>query len=458
MNKTWMLLSMAGAIYAVFFWPFASWGVTVQSVAVLVIIQLLWIGRVFKLAHSSIILILLLSFHFYTYDETLDYFGSGLVWLLFSTFILAYAFIQTGLAARVSLYVLSLAKGSGKLLILVSFLLMFVLTVMIPSNIGKGSLVSSVLDDLSKSLKKVYEVNYLPKALFIGVAYVSAISGAFVPTGASSTIYAFGIFSEVSPSLTYMKWLLYFSVPMLSFVMLLWLVFIFWYPEEKIEPMHVKNLINRKMQEIGRLNPEEIRMMVIMLVTLGLWMSQPVHGYSIPLVGLLGASLVVFPGIGVLKWEEATKGVNWDMMIFFAATLMLANMLIDTGTVEVLVSFLVSHSNDWYSWVFAIGVLIITSLIRVVFVNVLGFMTIMLPTAITLGEKLDSITPLTLAMGVYLIGIPGFLLVTQSPVHLISYSYGYFTDRDLFLVGLIAMLIWIVIVCLTMLFYWSWII
>ncbi|WP_255437440.1 SLC13 family permease [Thalassobacillus sp. CUG 92003] len=455
MNKQTWLLSMVGVLYIAAFFPAFDWSLQIKAAAVLVIIQILWIGRVFPLAYSSVLLILLLSFHFFSYDETLSYFGSGLVWLLFSTFILAHAFITTGLASRVSLFILSLSRGSSKLLILVSFLLMFVLTVFIPSNIGKGSLISSILHDISRSLQRIQPSRHIATTLFIGITYVCAISAAFVPTGASSTIYAFGIFSDLSDKVTYLHWLLYFGVPILVFVGLLWLIFNLFFPAEDVDPSVVKNLITSKFSELGPWSAKEKKMALIMVVTLSLWVTQPLHGYSIPLVGLLGASMVVLPYIGVMTWEAAKEGVNWDMMIFFAATLMLSNMLIDTGTIDHVVDYLVAHSHDYPSIILVIGLIVITALIRIIFVNVLGFLTIMLPMAVTLGDELAGVTSLTLAMAVYLIGVPGFLLITQSPVHLISYSYGYFTERELLRVGTVAMAVWIVIIFVTMTMYWN---
>ncbi|GGJ99341.1 hypothetical protein GCM10007063_22040 [Lentibacillus kapialis] len=458
MRKQTILMALVMMLYGIFFMPVFDANLQEKALGALLIIQILWIGRVFPLAFSSLILILILSVHFFTFDETLAFFGSELVWLLFSTFILSHAFIQTGLANRISLYILSLAKGSGNLLIFVSFIMMFVLTVFIPSNVGKGSLVTSIFDDLVKNLKRVQSTSSLEKSLFIGVTYVGAISAAFVPTGASSTIYAFGMFSTVSSDMTYFNWMLLFSVPIFLFLLVLWFVFYHVFPEEKVNHQRFKTLIEDKIHGLGHWQKKEIKMAMIITVTLSLWLTQPLHGFSIPLVGLIGAVLTIFPYVGVFDWNEAKKGVNWDMMIFFAATLMLSNMLIDTGTLDVVSEFLITHVNEFNVSFFVIGIVIMTAVIRVFFVNVLGYLTIMLPLALTLGEQLSGFSSLIIAMGVYLAGVPGFLLVTQSPVHLISFSYGYFTNRDLIRTGSIAMMAWVAIILLSIFFYWRYMI
>jgi len=277
-----LLLGVSASLYILFFW-IGDWAPEIKAGGALLLIQVLWIGRVFPLAYSSVILILILSFHLTSYEDVLSYLGSSLVWLLFSTFILAHAFVSTGLASRVALSILNLARGSGKLLLLLSYIMMFVLTIFIPSNIGKGKLISDILDNLIDKLQGIQQTTNLGRSFFIGVAYVSAISAAFVPTGASSTIYAFGMFSSVSDEMSYINWLIYFSFPMLTFVLVLWLIFQGIFPNESVDKETAKNLLYSQKKELGKWKPQEVKMAFIITGTLVLWLTQTWHGYSIQL-------------------------------------------------------------------------------------------------------------------------------------------------------------------------------
>ncbi len=451
-NKILLIITLL--LYGVFIIP--GWNMQIKALGALLIIQLLWIGRVFPLAFSSLLFILIVAFHFLTYDEALSYFGSSLVWLLFSTFILAHAFIKTGLANRISLSILSLAKGSGRLLVFVSFILEFVLTILIPSNIGKGQLISSILNDLIQNLRELHHAKNVGKSLFIGIAYVSALSAAFVPTGASSTIYAFGMFSGISHQMNYLTWILSIGVPICVFVFFLWFIFLYRFPIEQIDVRLIRQLIQAKKQKLGPWKREEIRMALIISVTICLWLTQPLHHQPISLIALLGAILATFPSIGVMKWSEVKTAVEWDMMIFFASTLMLSNVLVETGTLNTLASFFINNSHALSSSHIVVGFIILTALVRVVFVNVLGYLTIILPLALAVGEQLQ-VSPLVLAMGVYLAAVPGFLLITQSPVHLISYSYNHFQTGDLLKVGFVSMAVWVAVIIISMFLYWNFI-
>lgn len=456
--KKKILLSISVILYCIFLLPFFEWDIKVKAVVLLFIIQILWIGRVFPLAFSSILLMIMLSFHFFSFEETMSYFGSGIIWLLFATFIISHAFIKTGLASRIALKMLRLSSGSGKKLVFISFLIMFVLSVLIPSNVGKGSLIASVLDSIVTNLKKINKVTNLSKSLFIGLTYVVALSGSFVATGASSTIYAYGLLSEITDQMNYLNWILLFLPPIFLFIVLLWLLFILIYPPEAIESKVVLNLIDEKMEELGKVTVDEIKVLCIIGLAVTFWITEGFHHFSVPLIALLSASLTVMPVIGIWNWETARKKVDWDMILFFAGTLMVAKMLIETGAVDWIANVIVLQFTGYSPILLLIFMIVVTALIRIVFVNVLGFLTIMIPIAITVGNNVTGLTSLEIAMAVFLTGVPGFLLITQSPVHLISYSYGHFTEKDLFRFGIFSTIIWLLVVLGSVLFYWNTII
>ncbi|WP_209125075.1 SLC13 family permease [Alkalihalobacillus sp. BA299] len=456
MNRKKMILFYITVIlYLFFLTPIFFGDIKVKALATLFIVQILWIGRVFPLAFSSLLLILIVSLTFFSFEETLSSFGSGIVWLLFSTFIISNAFIETGLASRISLNMLRLSRGSGRLLVFISFFLMFVLSILIPSNIGKGSLVTSIFDRISKSMEKISAVPNLSKSLFIGVAYIVAISGAFVATGAGSTIYAYGLLASISPDLNYLNWMIYFGPPTFIFIIILWVIFLVCFPPENVVKTVVMNLIDERVAKLGKISKPEVKIIIIIGFTLLLWVTQSLHGYSVPMVGMLGATLTIMPKVGVWDWTKAKSKIDWDMIIFFGATILLSSMLINTGTIEWLANLLVSYFALQSPFIVLFLFVICTAILRIIFVNVIGFMTIMMPLGVTIGQSISGLTSLGVAMAVFLTGVPGFLLITQSPVHLISHSYGYFSDKDLFRVGIISLFFWLLVVFGSVFFYWN---
>lgn len=428
----------------------------IKACALLLIMQLLWLGRVFSLAYSSLILMLIMAFHFMSYEKTLGFVASPIVWLLFATYILSGAFIRSGLAHRLSLHILNWSKGSGGKMIGAVFFLMTILTVMIPSNIGRASLLTSVLDKVIGSIRKVEEVTKLPKALFISVCYVTALTGALIATGASSTIYTFGFINDnLKEPITFIKWAVYMVPPIFLFMIIFGVILYFLFPFEKISKDVVISFIKEELKKVGPLKKDEIKVMAIVAVTVVLWILEPWHHFSIPLIGLLGAAATIFPGIGVWKWDDAKGKVNWDMILFFASTLMLSSVLITSGLLDIISKTMIQYVSADHVVLLLLVLLVLVFVVRLFFVNVLGIMTFIIPLSFSLGEHLPGVSPVLFPLVFFLAGIPGFFFITQSPVHMIIFSHGYFTEKELMKTGVFASILWLAILMVTALFYWN---
>jgi len=456
MTKKVLLLS-SFIIYVFFINPiFFDWSMPVKACALLLIMQFLWLGRVFSLAYSSLIMMILLSFHFFSYEETLSFVASPIVWLLFATYILSGAFIRSGLAHRLSLHILYWSKGRGGKLVGALFFLMTIFTVMIPSNIGRASLLTSVLDKMVGSIRTVEKVEKLPKALFIGVCYVTALTGALIATGASSTIYTYGFINDhLDQPITFLKWMILMVPPIIVFMIIFGIVLYFLFPFEKVRSNVVISFIKEELEKVGPIKTDEIKVMSIIGITVILWILEPWHHFSVPLIGLLGAAATVFPGIGVWKWDDAKDKVNWDMILFFASTLMLSTVLIKSGLLDIISKTLVRFVSVDHVILLLIFLLILVTIVRIFFVNVLGIMTFIIPLSFSIGEHLPGVSPALFPLVFFLAGIPGFFFITQSPVHMISFSHGYFTEKELVKTGILTAVLWLAIIMATALFYWN---
>ncbi|KJS87597.1 MAG: hypothetical protein JM58_03760 [Peptococcaceae bacterium BICA1-8] len=443
-------------LYIFFITPIVyDWNMVVQALALLFLVQLLWIGRIFPLGLSSLIVVAIISSHFMSYKEAISFFGNPTVWLLFSTFILSGAFIHSGLASRVSLYMLSLSKGHGSRLVLWSFLLIACLPFLIPTNLGRGSIVSSILDKIVEQLKAVKKAEHYGKVLFIGTSYLTALTGVMTVTGSNAAIYVFGMLINYSgENWTYLKWLTVFSIPILVFVILLWLLMSFIFPFEKLEMEQLQSFINKERKALGSINFTEIKMTIIIVLTVLMWITEPLHHLSIPHITFLGAILTIFPHVGVWSWDEANCHVRWDIFFFFGSTLMLAQVLIQSRLLDWVANEYLQMISHWPDG-FIIGFSILAvMLLRSFFVNVLGFMTVIIPLALAIGTKYQGISPEWWVISFFLAGVPGFVFITQSPVHLICYSYQYFEQKDLIKAGLFASLVWFVLLLLCSFFLW----
>ena len=78
---------------------------------------------------------------------------------------------------------------------------------------------------------------------------------------------------------------------------------------------------------------------------LGLWLTEGSHPFGIATVAVVGAVILTMPLFGVLDWEDGVKAVNWSLVLFIAASLVLGRALISTGAAKWLIGSALSTSG-----------------------------------------------------------------------------------------------------------------
>lgn len=69
---------------------------------------------------------------------------------------------------------------------------------------------------------------------------------------------------------------------------------------------------------------------VMVAVLIG-WFTAPWHGINETLIAVLGALLITMPRFGAITFKEALKQVDWNILVFLAATNSLAQTMVRTG-------------------------------------------------------------------------------------------------------------------------------
>ena len=84
------------------------------------------------------------------------------------------------------------------------------------------------------------------------------------------------------------------------------------------------------------LSPEARKMVVILVVTLALWITDFVHGISPAWVSLGAGLFCLLPGVGLIPRSSFDKGMNFATVFYVAGIISIGPMLVDTGIGEVL--------------------------------------------------------------------------------------------------------------------------
>lgn len=270
-------------------------------------------------------------------EQLFDALASDVVWLMIGAFILGGAMRQTGLAGRLTGFVVGHASSVRGVFWLLTTVLI-PLSFFIPSTSGRAAVVMPVFRSIADAAedKKIVRALALLMPTIILVATITTI------IGAGSHLIAVDLLVQISgESISFASWALW-GVPFgvvasyLSCWTILWLFL-------------DKERLNRRLRvtsdERGSLSPAERSTLLVLGLMVALWLTETWHGLEIATVTVAGALILTLPGIGVMKWKDGLKAVSWNLIIFVGAALALGNALIGSGAAQWIIDQLFTASG-----------------------------------------------------------------------------------------------------------------
>ena len=163
----------------------------------------------------------------------------------------------------------------------------------------------------------------------------------------------------------------------------------------------------------------EKEMLVIMLTTVALWVTEPLHGIASHVVAL--GAMAVMLACGVMGKPEFRKDIAWDSLIFIGTAIGLSSVFAEVGIQDWIVTtcgpvFQALAANPY---LFVLGIGVMTVLLRFVIVSEMAYINIVMVFMIPLALSCN-INPWVVGMAVYALVNPWFVLY-QNPVYLAAY-------------------------------------
>lgn len=264
------------------------------------------------------------------FDEPESFFrivGNALFWLLLGAFIVAAAFTRSGLAQRLAQAIMrGRTTTRGLFLRLTGVILLSALVV--PATSSRAALFLPIYHSLGKSLREPRILRAL--ALLIPVAILLSAAASLIGAGAHLLMVELvvGLGGE---RIGYFQWLVW-GLPFAAASCLLsaWVISrLFLSKAERQQPLAFEGAeAGAARQPLSR--SERLVLWVVGALVL-LWISEPLHGLHATLVAVCGALIVTAPRIGAISLKEGMKAVNWNLLVFMAATIKLGQTLVETG-------------------------------------------------------------------------------------------------------------------------------
>ncbi|MEI4768726.1 DASS family sodium-coupled anion symporter [Psychrobacillus sp. FJAT-51614] len=407
-----------------------------------------------------IILLLMLIFKVADSSVIFSGFASPATFLIVAGMMLAIAVNETSLIRRLTYKILmrwgSHAKGLlGSIIVIQQIQAFF-----IPSTAVRTALMLPVSTMIIEVVNAKPGSN-LRKMIMLGVAYGGVVSGTAVMTAAIGNILTVEILNRFADvNITYFQWFIYTLPLWLILIPSIWILLLKVFPlpkEQQYFPM-IENEMKERLEELGPVNKKEINCLVILILIVGLWLTEPLHGMHPSIPASLGVVLMTLPKIGVASWEPVIQ-INYNTVLLLSVTLSMGYAFVDSGAADTISDYL---SVNWFMDIIqdpllaVFIVIVMAQLFHKMISNVSTAVVVLVPIIISVAQN-AGIDPLAIGFATGLTCVFGFMLVVESMSNILAHSSGMITQKDFLKPGLYATIITIIATVVVASTWWRWI-
>jgi sodium-dependent dicarboxylate transporter 2/3/5 len=243
--------------------------------------------------------------------QALSAFGSSAVFLILAGFLLGAGLVRSHLDRRIAYMAIRLSRNSG--IALLGVILVTAFLSMLMSNTATVLLMVPIVITLCK------KAGLSTKAFLLATAYSANVGGVGLLVGTPPNVIA-----AEALGWGFLEWM-YVGLPfaLLMLPMLYISLLIVYRPHKPIS-----RSVLEKLEHLGPMSQLEKRAAGVILATLILWITSPLHGISAAAVGLIGGFLMF---LLVYDWRFLEKHTNWGVIILIGGAISLAGALSSTG-------------------------------------------------------------------------------------------------------------------------------
>jgi anion transporter len=352
---------------------------------------------------------------------------------------------SSGLAARAARVLVRSARGSTIRLYVQMIAGFPVLAFLIPSAITRNSVLIPAYREALCAMG-IDQKGRAGRAVMLALGILNPLASSALLTGGITSITAATLIGGFS----WLSWFTLMAVPYYALLacggVLLWLLAGGFEAAKGDAPASVAD---------QPYSGAEKRTLAVLAVTAGLWATDWLHHLSPAIPALLGAGLLLLPGIGVISWKAFEARLSWGLILTVGTSLSLATLMTRTGAAGWLGQLLLGPLPGLAAHPLA---LLFALILAVVFVhlaitNLAACVALLLPINATIasGAGLNPIvTGLVLTIAVDAV----ILYPVQTASNLMAYEAGYFDRSDVLKAGL-GMLCLTVTVAMLVLPYWA---
>jgi anion transporter len=340
MSRKWIWLAAAVALGAAIAALPAPQGLSHPAQFVLAITAftvVVWASHVINNGVASVLMMGLMIVAGIRPALALSGFAGPPFWVLLTILFYGFAMRKTGLAERISFYILSLFPGTYSGVLGAFFIIGFVLALGIPSMTVRTAIMSPIAWELARSLG-------LPnRSRGTALIMITTVEMAVLPGCAFLYGSLYGPVVEAAFQTKHipLTWLAYAQVMTLPTFLLCALLLVgnpmVLRPDA---PLNASPAFARdRLKGLGSFKRHELITAIVVLISIAFWATDRYHHLPSFLIGML--AMAVFALAGILRDEDMATGVSWTLLLFLGGAFSLGNVIQEYKLTDWLAGFFV---------------------------------------------------------------------------------------------------------------------
>jgi len=393
-----------------------------------------WMTEVMEYASAGLVgLFLFWFFGIAKPDVIFSGFVNDASWFYIGAVFLGTMATKTGLPLRIAGFVVNRVGLSYSRLLLGLVVICFLLTFIVPSGVARVVIMAPICIGII-DLFGVDRNTNIARGMFLLVTYTCAIFDKMIIAGTGAITARNVIERYGSVDVTYSWWLLAFLPCSLATIVVGWRLTLWLFPPEVAGLEGRRTEVQAHFRQAGAWTPAATKASVLVLLALGLWLTDWLHGISAAKVAFGVGLIGLLPFVDVLNADDFRKA-NLLPYFFVAAALGMSEVLRDTGGLKVLTdAFLGGMQPLLANRLVAVPVLYWTAfLYHFVSASEISMLATSLPILMQFA-KTHGLDTLWVGM-VWTFSAGGKLFAYQSAPLIVGYAYGYFRHTDMLKLG-----------------------
>lgn len=318
--------------------------------------------------------------------------GDDTVWLLVAAFVIAAGVSASGLATRATAWLVVSASTVRGLVHIVTAAIV-VTAFAIPSTSGRAALMVPVFVALATTIGRSGDERSKRVVLILALVFPTVILLSAVASllGAGAHLITSRVLGTVTgEGFDFVSWMI-LGLPLAvvsSHLAAEIVLQIFGTREIRRMPVQLKPEDfeqDGSAPVTGPLTVRESRAAMILAVVIVLWCTTPIHDIHPAIVALGGALATTLPRFGPTGLKKTLAKVPWSLLLFMAATLALADSLVDSGAADWIAGAVFGRINTSNSLVFMVAVVVISTLAHLVIQSRSARSAVLIPVVVALA-------------------------------------------------------------------------